>query len=74
VAATAIGPNNRAVSWLNGWLAAYVAACARVAGGLPGAQVQSTRSLLLLVAGAFLVAAYACGRREERYVGASRPG
>ncbi|MFL5967021.1 MAG: ComEC/Rec2 family competence protein [Gaiellaceae bacterium] len=63
-----------ALAWLNGWLAAYVAACARVAGGLPGAQVQSTRSLLLLVAGAFIVAAYACGRREERYVGASRPG
>ena len=28
-------------AWLNGWLAAYIAACARLVGGLPGAEVSS---------------------------------
>ena len=36
------------LAWLNGWLAAYVAAVARFVGGLPGAQVTS----LAVVAGA----------------------
>ena len=49
-----------ALAWLNGWLAAYVAACARIVGGMPGAQIRSTRALLLVLGGAFLVAAYAC--------------
>lgn len=49
------------LAWLNGWLAAYIAACARLIGGIPGAQVQSTRGLLFVVAGALLVAAYASG-------------
>jgi competence protein ComEC len=30
-----------AAAWLNGWLAAYIAACARLVGGLPGAEVSS---------------------------------
>ncbi|HEV3479307.1 MAG TPA: ComEC/Rec2 family competence protein [Gaiellaceae bacterium] len=34
-----------AAAWLNGWLAAYIAACARLVGGLPGAEVES-RTLL----------------------------
>jgi competence protein ComEC len=51
-----------AIAWLNGWLAAYLAACARVIGGLPGAQIRSGRALVLLLAGAFLVAAYAWPR------------
>jgi competence protein ComEC len=38
-----------ALAWLNGWLAAYVAACARVVGGLPFAQVSSGRALLALL-------------------------
>jgi competence protein ComEC len=37
------------LGWLNGWLAAYLAACARLIGGLPHAQV-STRGALLLLA------------------------
>ena len=47
-------PAAAAVAWLNGWCAAYLAACARLFGGLPGAQVQSGRGLvvLLLLAGA----------------------
>ena len=51
-----------ALAWVNGWLAAYVAGCARVIGGLPGAQIHSTRALLLLLAGALLVAAFAADR------------
>jgi rhamnose transport system permease protein len=55
-----------ALAWLNGWCAAYLAAVARVVGGLPIAQIQSTRALLALLAGTFLVAAYASGGRELR--------
>lgn len=47
------------LAWLNGWLAAYIATCARVVGSLPGAQIQSTRALLLVLAGGLLAAAYA---------------
>ena len=50
------------LAWLNGWLAAYIATCARIVGGLPGAQIRSTRALLVLVAGALLAAAYAWPR------------
>ena len=48
-----------ALAWLNGWCAAYLVAVARVIGGLPFAQITSTRALLVLLAGVFLVAAYA---------------
>ncbi len=34
-----------AAAWLNGWLAAYIAACARVVGGFPGAEVSSKLAL-----------------------------
>jgi len=48
-----------ALAWLNGWCAAYLIAVARFIGALPGAQIQSTRALLVLVAGALLGGAYA---------------
>ena len=51
-----------ALAWLNGWCAAYLAAVARLVGGLPFAQIRSTRALLLLIAGALLAAAYASER------------
>jgi competence protein ComEC len=51
-----------ALAWVNGWCAAYLAACARLIGGLPGAQIQSTRALLLLVGGVLLLGAYAWPR------------
>ena len=54
------------LAWLNGWLAAYIATCARVVGGLPGAQIRSTRALLLVVAGGLLAAAYAWPRWRPR--------
>jgi competence protein ComEC len=50
------------LAWLNGWCAAYLVAVARVIGGLPFAQITSTRTLLLLLAGAFFCAAYAVER------------
>jgi len=66
LAGTAIAPLSgsaaAALAWLNGWCAAYLATVARVIGGLPFAQIQSTRTLLLLLAGALLLAAYASER------------
>ncbi|MDQ2967010.1 MAG: ComEC family competence protein [Actinomycetota bacterium] len=52
-----------ALAWLNGWCAAYLVAVAQLVGGLPIAQIRSTRALLLVLAGAFLAAAYACPPR-----------
>jgi competence protein ComEC len=49
-----------ALACLNGWCAAYLIAVARLIGGLPFAQITSTRTLLMLLAGTLLCAAYAC--------------
>ncbi len=66
LAATAVAPVSpsaaAALAWLNGWCAAYLASVARVVGGLPFAQIQSTRALLGLLASALLLAAYALPR------------
>jgi competence protein ComEC len=63
LAGTAIAPLSGsaagALAWLNGWCAAYLATVARVVGGLPFAQISSTRTLLVLVAGGLLLGAYA---------------
>ncbi len=37
-----------ALAWLNGWLAAYLAACARLVGGLPHAEVTTWGGIALL--------------------------
>ncbi|MBA3364547.1 MAG: ComEC/Rec2 family competence protein [Actinobacteria bacterium] len=37
------------LAWVNGWLAAYLAACARLVGGLPHAQVSSLAGVALLL-------------------------
>jgi competence protein ComEC len=67
LASTAIAPFSgsaaAALAWLNGWCATYLVSVARVVGGLPFAQVTSTRTLLLLLSGAFFAAAYASGPR-----------
>jgi competence protein ComEC len=63
-----------AIAWLNGWCAAYLAACARLIGGLPGAQIRSMRAALLLLSGALLAAAYASGRREVQMSGRRTSG
>jgi competence protein ComEC len=48
-----------AAAWLNGWLAAYIATCARVVGGLPGAQVSSKTLFVALALTLLLVFAAA---------------
>jgi len=74
LAATAVSPLSpsaaSALAWLNGWCAAYLAAVARLIGGLPFAQIQSTRTLLVLLAGALLIGAYASSRWRSPKVSA----
>ena len=53
------------LAWLNGWCAAYLAACARLIGGLPGAQVRSGRGFLALMALGAVAAAYAWRRWQS---------
>ena len=66
LATTAIAPLSpsaaAALAWLNGWCAAYLATVARLVGGLPFAQIRSARALLVLLAGALLLCAYASAR------------
>ena len=38
-----------ALAWVNGWLAAYIAACARVVAGLPHAELGSGTAVALLL-------------------------
>ena len=38
-----------ALGWVNQWLAAYLASCARLVGGLPLAQVSTGRAMLALI-------------------------
>ena len=70
LAAAAVAPFSTnaaaALAWLNGWCAAYLVAVARLVGGLPIAQVKSTRALLVLLSGALLTAAYACPSRWQQ--------
>ena len=58
----AVSPSSAAaLASLDGLVAAYIALCARVIGGLPFAQVSTTRGLAALV-GVLLAAAYAWRR------------
>jgi competence protein ComEC len=50
------------LAWLNGWCAAYLAACARLVGGLPFAQVRSGAAVAVLGVCALGAAAYAWRR------------
>ncbi|HEX2045207.1 MAG TPA: DNA internalization-related competence protein ComEC/Rec2 [Gaiellaceae bacterium] len=45
-----------ALAWVNGWLAAYLAACARLVGGLPYAEATSESAVLVLASTVVLVA------------------
>ena len=47
---------------LNGWCAAYLAACARLVGSLPFAQIRSGRAAVALAGLALLAGAYAWRR------------
>jgi competence protein ComEC len=75
LAATALAPLSpsaaAALAWLNGWCAAYLATVARLVGGLPFAQIRSTRALFLLLACALLLAAYASRRWRSSNVSAT---
>jgi competence protein ComEC len=44
-----------ALAWVNGWLAAYLAWCARTVGGLPGAQIESELAIAALGLACLLV-------------------
>ena len=63
LAATTVAPLSAsaafALDWLNGWCAAYLAAVAKLVGGLPFAQISSNRALFVLLAAVLLGAAYA---------------
>ena len=66
LAAAAVAPLSggaaATLAGLNGWCAAYLAACARLVGSLPFAQIRSGRAAAALAAGLLLVAAYAWRR------------
>ncbi len=49
------------VAWLNGWVAAYIALCARAIGSLPFARITTYRGLAALI-GVLLLGAYAWRR------------
>ena len=53
------------LAWVNGWFAAYLAACARVVGGLPYAAVSARAALIVaavVLGAAYLVARLGCPR------------
>ena len=54
-------PLAEALAWLNGWIAAYVAFCARAVAAVPFAQVHG-RAAALAAAGSLVAAAYAWRR------------
>jgi competence protein ComEC len=58
-------PAATAIAWLNGWCAAYLAGCARLFGSLPGAQVRSTRGVVLLLVLATAAGTYAWRRWQS---------
>jgi competence protein ComEC len=66
-------PVAAAMAQLNGWGAWVVAACARVFGGMPGAQITSGRAAALLGLGAAGAAAYAWRRGERARAEAGLP-
>lgn len=67
--AALLPPVGAQLAHVNGLLAAYLAGCARLFGGLPGAQVTSAAGAAVLGAGALLLAAYAWRRGERAEAG-----
>jgi competence protein ComEC len=53
------------LAWTDGWLAAYLAFCARLVGGLPHAQAASVEAVGLLLAAAAGVALLAAARSRR---------
>jgi len=54
---------------VNGWVAAYLAGCARLVAAVPGAQIRSGRAALALLAVVLLAAAYAWHRAQRAEAG-----
>ena len=54
---------------LSGWCAVYLAGCARLFGGLPGAQARSPAAVAALASGVLLASAYAWRRGERAGAG-----
>jgi competence protein ComEC len=73
VVAPVAPPVAAAMAQLNGWGAWIVAVCARVFGGMPGAQITSPRAAGLLGLGAAGAAAYAWRRGERARAEAGLP-
>ena len=48
-------PAAHGLAWVNGWLAAYVASCARLVAGLPYAELSTVAAAVTLVGGSLLV-------------------
>jgi competence protein ComEC len=69
--AAILPPLGPAFALANGWCAAYLAACARFFGGLPGAQATSGAAVAALAAGVLLAAAYAWRRGQRAQAGLS---
>jgi competence protein ComEC len=69
--AAVLPPAGPLLAQLNGWCAAYLAGCARLFGGLPGAQIRSPAAAAALAAGVACAAAYAWRRGERAEAGLS---
>ena len=69
--AAILPPLGPALAQANGWCAAYLAGCARLFGGLPGAQVRSPAAVAALASGVLLAAAYAWQRGQRAQAGLS---
>jgi competence protein ComEC len=69
--AAIVPPLGPLFAWLAGWCAAYLAACARLFGGLPGAQARSPAAVTALASGVLFAAAYAWRRGERVEAGLS---
>jgi len=54
---------------VNGWVAAYLAGCARLVAAVPGAQIRSGRAALALLAVVLLAGAYAWHRAQRAEAG-----
>ena len=67
--AAILPPAGPLLSQLAGWCAAYLAGCARLFGGLPGAQARSPAAVAALASGVLLAAAYAWRRGERAEAG-----
>jgi competence protein ComEC len=69
--AAVLPPLGPTLAAANGWCAVYLAGCARLFGGLPGAQIRSSAAAAALASSVLLVAAYACRRGERVEAGLS---